>query len=77
MIEQAIIAICGVLSVFMSQSPNFDARKWAPIVGLVAQPFWLFASWKAEQYGIFLLSFVYAAGWMRGIRTYWGKQQCT
>lgn len=73
MIEQIMIALCGVSSIWMSQSPRFDTRKWAPIIGLLAQPFWLYATWKAAQYGIFLLSFVYAAGWARGIRTYWAR----
>lgn len=71
MTEQIIIAICGIASIWMSQSPRFNARRWAPIIGLCAQPFWLYATWRAEQWGIFALTFVYAAGWMRGIRTYW------
>lgn len=71
MIEQAIIAVCGVASIWLSQSPRFGARRWAPIIGLAAQPFWLYASYQAAQWGIFALSFVYAAGWVRGINTYW------
>lgn len=72
MIEQIVISICGIASIWMSQSPFFDTRRWAPIIGLVAQPFWLYACWKAEQWGIFGLAFIYTAGWVRGIRTYWG-----
>lgn len=60
-------------SIWLSQSPAIGSRKWAPIIGLAAQPFWLWASIKADQYGIAALSLVYAAGWIRGIRTYWGK----
>lgn len=71
MIEQTAIAVCGVLSIFMSQAASIGQRRWAPIIGLVAQPFWLYASIKANQYGIAALSLVYAAGWARGIHTYW------
>lgn len=71
MIEQAVIAICGVASIFLSQAPTAGQRRWAPVIGLIAQPFWLFASWRAEQWGIVALTFFYAAGWLRGIRTYW------
>ncbi len=71
MLEQCVIAICGIASIWLSQDPRHDWRKWACIIGLIAQPFWLYATWKAEQWGIFALTFVYAAGWMRGIRTYW------
>lgn len=71
MIEQTAIAVCGVLSIFMSQSASVAQRRWAPIIGLVAQPAWLYASITAEQWGIAALSLVYAAGWARGIHTYW------
>lgn len=71
MIEQSFIAICGIASIWLSNAPHASSRRWAPIIGLAAQPFWMYASWLAGQWGIFALSFVYAAGWMRGIRTYW------
>lgn len=76
-IDQIVIACCGVSSLWLSQSPNFDARRWAPILGLAAQPAWLYASVVAEQWGIVALSFVYAAGWMRGLRTYWFARAST
>ncbi len=73
MIEQTIIVLCGIASIWMSQSPAFDSRRWAPVIGLAAQPFWMYACVKAEQWGIAALTLVYAAGWIRGLRTYWGK----
>ena len=73
MIEQIVIALCGVSSLWLSQSPEFNARRWAPIIGLIAQPAWLYASITAEQWGIAALSLVYAAGWARGLRTYWWR----
>lgn len=73
MIAQSIIVTCGVASVWLSQSPATNSRRWAPIIGLAAQPFWMWETWYAQQYGIFALSFVYAIGWARGIRTYWGR----
>jgi hypothetical protein len=73
MIEQVVIAICGIASIWLSQSPAVRSRRWAPIIGLAAQPAWLYATWQTEQWGMFALSVVYAAGWMRGIRTYWGR----
>lgn len=71
MIDQIVIAACGVSSLWLSQSPETGARRWAPVIGLAAQPAWLYASIAAEQWGIAALSLVYAAGWARGIRTYW------
>lgn len=74
MIEQVIIAICGTSSVWLSQSPSFAQRRWAPIIGVLAQPFWLYATWKSAQWGMFALSIVYVVGWARGVRTYWFKR---
>ena len=73
MIEQIGIAICGVSAVFLSQDARESWRRWACIFGLVGQPFWFYATYRAEQWGIFLLCFVYAYSWARGIRTYWIK----
>jgi hypothetical protein len=71
MLDQVVIAACGVTTVYLSQDHRAGARKWACIVGMVAQPFWLYAAWTAEQWGIFLLSIVYFAGWARGFRNFW------
>lgn len=71
MLDQVVIGVCGIGSVWLSQSPSFSSRRWAPILGLAAQPFWLHTSLQAEQWGIVMLSFVYAAGWLRGLHTYW------
>lgn len=74
MIEQIVIGLCGIASVYLSQDPAWDRRKWACIFGMFAQPFWLYATYQAGQWGIFLLSFVYAIGWARGIKTYWWRK---
>lgn len=73
MIEQLGIAIFGVTAVFLSQDARESRRRWACIAGLLGQPFWFYATWKAGQFGMFALCFVYAFSWARGLRTYWGK----
>ena len=73
MIEQIIIAICGVSSVWLSQDTRPGLRRWACIFGIIAQPAWLYATIKAGQWGIVLLTFVYTAGWARGVWHYWLK----
>lgn len=70
-IVQLGIALFGVTAVGLSQSAQTTYRKWAPVVGLIGQPFWFVASWTGGQWGIFALAFVYTACWMLGIRTYW------
>lgn len=71
MIEQFIIGICGIATVYLSQDTRASWRRWACIVGMFAQPFWIYATWKADQWGIFLLAFIYFAGWWRGFRNFW------
>lgn len=71
MIGQAVITVCGIASLWLSQAESREQRRWAPIVGLLAQPFWFAATVSAQQWGMAALTLVYAAGWARGIYTYW------
>ena len=71
MIEQSIIAVCGMASIWLANDPRENWGRWACVIGLAAQPAWMYSSWTAGQMGIFLLSFVYAAGWIRGIWHSW------
>jgi hypothetical protein len=34
---------------------------------MLGQPFWSYASRKAEQWGIFAVSVLYALAWMKGL----------
>jgi nicotinamide riboside transporter PnuC len=74
-IDQAIIGVCGVTAIFLSQDPAPSRRRWACVFGLCAQPAWFYTTWQAEQYGIFCLSLFYAYAWARGVRTYWLRPQ--
>lgn len=71
MISQTIIAILGILSVWLSQDPHINRRKYACWFGLAGQPFWFYVSYSEQQWGIFFLSFVYTFAWMRGFKVYW------
>ncbi|MBU2548873.1 MAG: hypothetical protein KKB20_10705 [Proteobacteria bacterium] len=48
-------------------------RRWGFIVGFLGQPFWIFDSWRHEQWGIVALSiwFVYSYG--QGVWNFWVK----
>jgi hypothetical protein len=71
MIEQIGIAFFGVIAVWLSQDSRPQWCRWACIFGLCSQPFWFMAAWKAEQWGILALCFLYALSWLRGLRTHW------
>ena len=71
LIEQGAISLCGTLAVFLSQDHRDRWRRWACIFGLAAQPFWFDMAWRAHQYGLLALCFVYAASWARGFTAHW------
>jgi hypothetical protein len=71
MIAQIFIAVFGVTAVWLSQDSRIERRKWASIFGLLGQPFWFYAAWTTEQWGIFVLSIMYTISWLRGFKQHW------
>jgi hypothetical protein len=53
-LDQLGILVTGVIAVWLTQHKRESWRRWACIFGLLAQPFWFYAAWKAEQWGIFV-----------------------
>ena len=70
-IDQIAIALFGALAAWLSQERRESYRRWACIFGMLGQPFWFYTSWKAEQWGIFAVSVLYATAGMRGVWLYW------
>lgn len=71
MIEQLGIAVCGVTAVWLSQDQREAWRRWACVFGLAGQPFWFWATWQAQQWGIVALCALYTWSWYRGFRAHW------
>lgn len=69
--EQLFIALFGVTAIWLSQDKRESYRKYACILGLLGQPFWFYATYQAEQWGIFALCFIYALSWAKGLNHYW------
>jgi hypothetical protein len=72
---QLFIALFGVTAVWLSQDARPKWRRWACVFGLCAQPFWFAATYRAEQWGIFGLCFLYTWSWLRGFRNNWFKSK--
>jgi hypothetical protein len=70
-IDQIAIAVFGATAAWLSQDSRESFRRWACIFGMIGQPFWFYSSWIAEQWGIFIVSGLYAVAWMRGVWVYW------
>lgn len=69
--EQAAIAVLGALAVWLSQDARPRWSRWACIVGIIGQPLWILATWRAEQWGMLALSVFYTFAWVRGIWSHW------
>lgn len=69
---QIFLAVFGLSALWMSMgTANLTARRWAPVVGLCGQPFWLLATGGAEQWGMFALCCAYTAVYARGAWVQW------
>lgn len=70
-IDQMVIALAAALAAWINQDPRAHVRRWAGVLGMVGQPFYLYATWHAAQWGMFLVSIVFTASYLRGIRLGW------
>lgn len=68
MIEQIGIALFGVLAVWLSQDERIERRRWAPVFGLVGQPFWVWMALAGEHWGVLLMCVPYTLAWAKGLR---------
>lgn len=71
MIAQLIIAASGGLAIWLANDRQESRRKWAPIVGLIGQPFWLWETWHSGQLGMLALTVWYTLAWVRGFVQHW------
>jgi hypothetical protein len=71
MLIQLALALFGLSALWMAMGNNAWARRWAPVVGLCGQPFWLWFAASANAWGLFVLSLVYSAVYVRGIVVQW------
>lgn len=69
--DQWLIVICGPTAVALSMCRTTHWRRWAPLVGLAAQPAWFYATYSAGQWGMFGVSIVYASAWLFGVYNLW------
>lgn len=71
MIAQIWIGIFGVAAIFLVNHHAPAVRRWGPIMGMISQPAWFYATWQAQQWGIFGLSLLYLYSWGMGIYNGW------
>jgi hypothetical protein len=73
--EQIGIALTGMIAVFLTQQSNEAWKRYACLFGLAGQPFWFYATIKAEQWGIAAMSVAYTYFWALGVWNNWLKPE--
>ncbi|MBA3622883.1 MAG: hypothetical protein H0W48_00130 [Methylibium sp.] len=68
---QFALAFFSLAALYMATGTNPRAHRWAPIVGLLSQPFWLIFSASAEAWGLLVLSIAYTVVYLRGAWVQW------
>lgn len=68
---QLAIAFTGVIAIALTQFGSAWGRKVACLFGLAAQPFWLFATISAEQWGMVAICCLYTAVWGWSVWKQW------
>lgn len=71
---QLAIAVFGLTSMWMALGNSAPLRKWAPVLGLVGQPFWFMATVPTQQWGMVALCVAYTAVYVNGVRVQWWKR---
>lgn len=72
---QAAILILSGLAIWLVSHRSAKVRRWGYIAGLAGQPFWLWTTYQAEQWGLVVLSVWYTWAWTRGVFNFWIKQE--
>jgi hypothetical protein len=68
---QLFIALFGLTSIWLAMGHNATGRKWAPIIGLAGQPFWLAFALSTDAWGLIVLVAAYTLVYLRGALLQW------
>lgn len=63
---QVAITVLSLAAIAMISTTG-PWHRWGFVVGLISQPFWIAATWRAHQWGMLALSVIYVFVWIFGI----------
>ena len=72
---QLAIALFGLTALLFAMGRHPGRRKWAPVIGLIGQPFWFMATVPTGQWGMVALVGAYTVVYIYGIINNW-RSQC-
>jgi len=65
------ILVFSVTAAYMLNDHRPKMRRWGPVFGLLGQPFWMWSTFAAHQWGIFAMTFIYTGMSIRGFYNMW------
>lgn len=68
---QLFIALFGLTALTLALGNHPRGRKWAPVIGLLGQPFWFMATVPTEQWGMVALCCAYSLVYARAAWVNW------
>lgn len=68
---QLALAVFGLTALWLAMGHDPAHRKWAPVIGLCGQPFWMWFALSANAWGLLVLSMAYTAVYARGAWLQW------
>lgn len=71
--DQIIIPILSLSSIYITQQKNESIKKYACLLGMMSQPFWFYSFYHAQQWGSFVTAIGFTFVWGLGIYNYWIK----
>lgn len=63
---QVLLVLCTVPGMWLAGGTG-PGVKWGFVILLASQPLWLIATWRARQFGMFALAFIYMGIWIRAV----------
>lgn len=70
-LNNLMILCTGLPAIWLSQIAPPDLAKYACLFALVGQPFWILATMKSRDWGMFGITLCYTAAWLAGLVRYW------
>lgn len=68
--DQVGIFLLGATAIYLvGLADTNPLQRWGYIIGVLSQPFWIWASYSNRQWGILLLSIFYTYAWSMGAIT--------
>jgi hypothetical protein len=72
LIVQVAILVFSALAIWLLSGRR--PSRWGWVAGLTAQPFWLYATWSASQWGMFANAVIFTVIYVRGLRNHWTRE---